>query len=138
MAEVDVKNKRIFCRSSHPAVFCKKRPLQYLAELAGKHVHKGLKKFERKNFKKNYNVSLQLYLKRGSCIGFFCEIFRTLQNSFFIVQSWIAACDLIEYLETLIIIWDLRKCLKILSITVDFMKNIWNFGVAMKRSEHCI
>ena len=38
-------------------------------------------------FKKNQDVGLQLYLKRGSCIGFFsCEIFKTLQNSFFIVH----------------------------------------------------
>ena len=33
MAEVDVKDKRIFCGSSHPDVFCKKGPLKYLAKL---------------------------------------------------------------------------------------------------------
>ena len=33
--EVDLKNKRIFCRSSHPDVFFKKGPLKYLARLTG-------------------------------------------------------------------------------------------------------
>ena len=37
MAEVDVKNKRIFYRSSHPGVFCKKVALKYLEKVAGKH-----------------------------------------------------------------------------------------------------
>ena len=50
------------------------------------------------------DAGLQLYSKRGSCIGFFSEIFKTLQNNFFIVQPSIAASDLIEYMETWIII----------------------------------
>ena len=42
MAEVDVKNKRIFCRSSHPDEFYKKDALKYLAKLIGKHVYRSL------------------------------------------------------------------------------------------------
>ena len=54
--------------------------------------------------KKFHDVGLQFYFKRVSCIGFFCEIFKTLQNSVFMVHQWIAASDLIEYLDTSIII----------------------------------
>ena len=32
MAEVDVKNNRIFCRGIHPDVFCKKSALKYLTK----------------------------------------------------------------------------------------------------------
>ena len=42
MAEVDVTNKRIFCRSSHPGMFCKKGVLEYLENFIGKHQHKSL------------------------------------------------------------------------------------------------
>ena len=42
MAEVDVTNKRIFYRSSHPDVFCKKGALEYLANFIGKHLYKSL------------------------------------------------------------------------------------------------
>ena len=35
-------NKRIFCRRSHPDVFCKKGALKYLVKLTGKHVYRGL------------------------------------------------------------------------------------------------
>ena len=63
---------------------------------------------------------------------FSCDIFNTLQNSFFIVHTWIAASDLIEYMETLTVNEDLRKCLTILTIIIDFTENIWDFGVAMK------
>ena len=42
MAEVDLKNKRMFCRSSHPFVFCKKGPLKRLVKLTGKHLHRSL------------------------------------------------------------------------------------------------
>ena len=66
---------------------------------------------------------------------FFCEIFRFLYNSFFIVNPRITASDSIEYLYILTIIEDIRKCLNILSIFFDFIENIWNFSVAMKRSE---
>ena len=47
---------------------------------------------------------------------FFWEIFKTLQNSFFIVHPWIAASVLIQTLATLTINLDLRKCLKIVTI----------------------
>ena len=40
VAGVDVKNKKIFCRSSLLDVFCKKCPLKYLAKLAGKHIYR--------------------------------------------------------------------------------------------------
>ena len=71
---------------------------------------------------------------------FFCDVFKTYQNSFFysIVDPSIAASDLNEYLETLTITEDQRKSLKTLAITVDFRENIWNFGVAMKLSENRI
>ena len=42
-------NKRIFYRSSHPDVFCKKGALEYLASFIGKQLYKSLfseKKFE--------------------------------------------------------------------------------------------
>ena len=42
MAEVDVTNKRIFCRSSHPGMFCKKGVLEYLENFIGKHQYKSL------------------------------------------------------------------------------------------------
>ena len=52
-----------------------------------------------------------------------------------IVQTWIAASDLIENLETLTISEHLRKSLNILTIIVDFTENIWDFSVTMKQSE---
>ena len=55
-----------------------------------------------------------------------------------IVQTWIAASDLIENLETLTISEDLRKSLNILTIIVDFTENIWDFSVTMKQSENRI
>ena len=69
---------------------------------------------------------------------FFCDIFKTLQNSFFTVLQWIAASDLIESLETLTINEDLSKCLEILSIITDLTEIIRDFGVAMKQSENRI
>ena len=56
-----------------------------------------------------------------------------------IVQMWIAVSDLIENLETLTISEHLRnKSLKILTIIVDFIENIWDFSVTMKQSENRI
>ena len=69
---------------------------------------------------------------------FFCDIFKTLQNSFFTVLQWIAASDLIEPLETLTINEDLSKCLEILSIITDLTEIIRDFGVSMKQSENRI
>ena len=70
---------------------------------------------------------------------------RPMQRLFFVtfseqlfystVQTWIAASDLIENLETLTISEDLRKSLNILTIIVDFTENIWDFSVTMKQSE---
>ena len=61
-----MKNKRIFCI---------KGPLKHLAKLTGKHVYMSL------FLKTIQDVGLQLYLKRGSCIGFFSvkilKLFRT-------------------------------------------------------------
>ena len=42
MVEVDVTNKRIFYRSSHPDMFCKKGALEYSANFIGKHQYKSL------------------------------------------------------------------------------------------------
>ena len=52
MAEVDVKNKKIFCRSIHLDVSCKKGALKYLAKPAGKQVYRAfffLKKKKKRN-----------------------------------------------------------------------------------------
>ena len=69
----------------------------------------------------------------------FCNIFKTSQQLFYgIVHTWIAASDLIENLETLIMSEDLRKNLKIVTIIIDFTENIWDFSVAMKQSENRI
>ena len=62
-------------------------------------------------------------------------MFKTLQNCFFIVHLRITASDLIEYLETLTINYDLLKCLKILTIVVDFLENIWNLRETIEQSE---
>ena len=42
VAEVDVKDKRMFCRSDLSDVFCKKGALKYLAKLPGKHMYRSL------------------------------------------------------------------------------------------------
>ena len=42
LAEVDVTNKKVFTRSSHPDVFCSKRILKYLVKLTGKHLCRSL------------------------------------------------------------------------------------------------
>ena len=79
-------------------MFFKKGALKYLAKLAGKHVYRNLfqKKFQ--------TVGLQLFLKR--------DIFNSSEQFFY---STHVNPDLIEYLETLTIDEDLRKCLKILT-----------------------
>ena len=77
MAEVVVKNKRVFCRSSHTDVFCKEGPLKYFVKLTGKHVYRSL------NFFLNWAVGLQLYLKRGSCVCFFPWNFQNFSEQLF-------------------------------------------------------
>ena len=42
VAEVDVKDKRMFCRSDLSDVFCKKGALKYLTKLPGKHMYRSL------------------------------------------------------------------------------------------------
>ena len=42
MAKVDVTNKRIFYRSTHRDMFCKKDALEYLPNIIGKHLYKSL------------------------------------------------------------------------------------------------
>ena len=80
MTEFDVTNKRIFCRKSHPDVFCRKGALKYLVKLTGKHVYRGL-------FQKKFQaLGLKLYLKRGSCKGFFSVTFSE-QLFYSIVQT---------------------------------------------------
>ena len=63
---------------------------------------------------------------------FFQEILKKFQNTFFIVYLWIATSELIQHLQTMTIKYDLRKYLKILTIIIDFIENIWKFGAAMK------
>ena len=41
-----------------------------------------------------------------------------------------------SFLGLSILDFHLRECLKILTIIVDFMENIWNLGVAMTQSEN--
>ena len=76
VAEVDMKNKRIFCRGSHPDLFCKKRLLKYFAKLTGKHMYRSL------FLKKIQDIDLQLSLKRGLCIGFFLWNFKNFSELF--------------------------------------------------------
>ena len=78
MAEVDVTNKRIFYRSSHPDMFCKKGVLEYLANFIGKHQYKSLFWNEVWGCRLMYRV-------------FFCKIFKTLQNCLFILHLRITA-----------------------------------------------
>ena len=66
----------------------------------------------------------------------FWDIFKKFSEHLFIVHLWIATSDLIQYLETMTISYDLRKYLKILTIIIYFKENIWKFGVAMKLSEN--
>ena len=90
VAEVDVKNKRMFCRNNLLDLFYKKGALKYFAKLTGKHVNGSL------FFKEKFQyVDLQLYLKSGSCIGFFCEIYKFLQNCF---TPELLDLTLVEYL----------------------------------------
>ena len=77
MTEVDVKNKRIFWRSSHPDMFCKKGALKYLSKLSGKHVTGAF------FLKKNQDVGLKIYLKRGSYVGFFLWKFQNSSEQLF-------------------------------------------------------
>ena len=65
---------------------------------------------------------------------FICEMFKTVQNWFFVVHLRITASDLIEYLETLTINSDFPKCLKILTIAAVFLENIWNFGLTINET----
>ena len=69
---------------------------------------------------------------------FFWEILKNFSNTFFIVHLWIATSDVIQYLETMTINYDLRKYQKILTIIIYFIANIWKFGVAMKLAENRI
>ena len=87
MAEVDVKNKRIFCRSSHPDVFCKKSALKYLAKLTGKHVSRN-----HFFFFLNQDIGLQIYLKKGSCIDFFSVKFLKLFRKAFLYSTAVIRC----------------------------------------------
>ena len=70
---------RIFCRSSHPDMFCKKSALKYLAKLTGKHVSRNL--FFKK--KKSGYRPANLFNKRLMRRFFFCEIFRTFSEKLF-------------------------------------------------------
>ena len=78
MSEVDLKKTIIFCRSSHPEVFCNKCPLKYFAKLTGKHVYRTL--FLKKKFQ---NVGLQLYLKWDSCVVLFLWNFQNFSEQLF-------------------------------------------------------
>ena len=81
MAEVDVTNKRIFYRSSHPDMFCKKGVLEYLANFIGKHQYRTL------FLKEVWSCRpATLFQKRLMYRFFFCEMFKTLQNRFFILH----------------------------------------------------
>ena len=124
-------NQRIFFRRSHPNVFCKKGALKCLPKLRGKHVYRSL--FQKK--------ICTLYAwnsiwKEAHAKDFFGDFLKTHQNSFFIEHIWMAASDIMEYMETLTINEDLRNYLKILTIIIDFTGNTWDFGVAMKQSEN--
>ena len=130
MAEADVKNKKIFWRSSHPDVFCKKGPLKCLAKLTGKHMN-------RSHFlKKNSGCRPATVFKKRLMHRFFSAKFlRLFRTAFY--STTVNRCT-ISFDISLIIIYDLGKCLKILTIIDEFIENIWNFRVAMKQSENRI
>ena len=80
MAEVDVKNNRIFCRGIHPDVFCKKGALNNLTKRTGNHVY-------RSHFLKKISGRRPATLfKKRLMRRFFSVKFLKLQNSFFIEQ----------------------------------------------------
>ena len=87
VAEVDITNKRIFSRSSHPEVLCKKIALYHLAELTGK-----------KDLFLNKVagcIPTTLFKQRHmhSCFSVnFLKLFRKV----FLVHLWTAVSDLIE------------------------------------------
>ena len=93
-------------REKQKDILQKQFPGRVLQERCSKIFNKAYRKTRADEpfLKKYQDVGVQPYLKKGSCIGFVLWNFKTLQNSFFIVQPWIAAPDLIEYLENLIII----------------------------------
>ena len=68
----------------------------------------------------------------------FSEKLKKISEHLFIAHLWITTSDLIQYLDTLAMNYDLRKYLKVLTIIIDFTENIWKFGVAMKLSENRI
>ena len=81
-------------KSYHPDVFCKKGALEYLANFLGKHLYKCL-------FLKEVSGCRPATLfQEAHAKYFFCEMFKTLQNCFFIVHLRVTASDLIEYFET--------------------------------------
>ena len=77
-------------------------------------------------------------LKRYLCISVFLRNLKNVLEHLFIAQLQITTSDLIQYLDTLTMNYDLRKYLKVLTIIIDFTENIWKFSVAMKLSENRI
>ena len=57
---------------------------------------------------------------------------------FFIEHLWTATSVLGKNLKIFTINYDLAKYLTTLTILIDFAENIWNSGVAMKKSENTI
>ena len=120
---------RIFSRSSHPDIFCKKDALKYLAKLTKKHLYRSL--FLKKVAGCRPTTLFKKRLMHRCFAVNFLKLFRTA----FLEYTCESLSSLIDYLETLTINYDLRKCPKILTIIVDFTENIWNFGVAMKQPD---
>ena len=52
---------------------------------------------------------------------FFCEFFKNSSEQLFLVRLWTTVSDLIEYLENVIINYDLDKYLTTLSNIIDFV-----------------
>ena len=115
VAEVDITNKRIFSRSSHPEVFCTKSALNYLAELTGK---------QDLFLNKVAGYIPTTLLKQRfmhSCFSVnFLELFRKVLFSALANHSlWFNWT-----LENLTINYDLGKYLKILTIIIAFVENM--------------
>ena len=60
------------------------------------------------------------------------------EQLFLIEHLWTATSDLGKTLKIFTINYDSAKYLTTLTIIIDFAENIWNAGVAMKKSENPI
>ena len=129
VAEVDITNKRIFSRSSHPEVFCTKSALNYLAELTGK---------QDLFLNKVAGYIPTTLLKQRLMHSFFSENFLELFRK--VLFSALANhCLWFNWiLENLTINYDLGKYLKILTIIITFVENINHVPTVILKNYFCL